>query len=56
MWTSHDDWVDVWECAGKTRLAVHHLTARLGKSSTSALIPQPDKNQKTMEGAYTHHD
>ena len=50
VWTSNDDWVDVWECSGKVRLAVHHLAARLGKSSVAELIPELDNTQTTAEG------
>ena len=54
VWTTNDDWVDVWECAGKVRLAVHHLATRLGKSSASELIPELDKEQKTVGGDVNH--
>ena len=54
VWTTNDDWVDVWDCAGKVRLAVHHLATRLGKSSASELIPELDKEQKTVEGDGNH--
>ena len=50
VWTSNDDWIDMWDCTGKVRLAVHHLATRLGKSSASELIPELDKSQKTVEG------
>ena len=50
VWTSNDDWVDVWDCCGKVRPAVHLLASRLGKSSTQELIPDTDNSQKTVEG------
>ena len=30
VWTTNDDWIDVWDCAGKVKLSPHHLDARLG--------------------------
>ena len=53
VWTSNDDWIDMWDCTGKVRLAVHHLATRLGKTSASELIPEPDKSQKTVEGIHS---
>ena len=50
VWTTNDDWVDVWDCAGKVRLTVHHLATRLGKKSVSELIPELDKEQQIVEG------
>ena len=50
VWTSNDDWIDLWDCCGKARPAVHLLASRLGKTSTQDLIPVTDKSQKTMEG------
>ena len=41
VWTCNDDWIDVWDCAGKVRVAAHQLASRLGKSSVSDLIPLP---------------
>ena len=41
VWTCNDDWIDVWDCAGKVRVAAHQLASRLGKSSVSDLIPPP---------------
>ncbi len=31
VWTTNDDWVDVWDCAGKVKVSSHHLDARLGR-------------------------
>ena len=41
VWTCNDDWIDVWDCAGKVRVAAHQLASRLGKSSIAELIPPP---------------
>lgn len=41
VWTCNDDWIDVWDCAGKVRVAAHQLALRLGKSSIAELIPPP---------------
>ena len=41
VWTCNDDWIDVWDCAGKVRVAAHQLASRLGKSSITELIPPP---------------
>lgn len=30
VWTTNDDWVDLWNCAGKVKVSSHHLDARLG--------------------------
>lgn len=39
VWTCNDDWIDVWDCAGKVRIAPHQLATRLGKDSIQDLIP-----------------
>ena len=53
VWTTNDDSVDVWDCSGKSRPAVHLLAGRLGKPSTQDLIPDTDGTRNTVQGADT---
>ena len=39
MWSCNDNWLDVWDCARKVRIAPHQLASRLGQPSVDALIP-----------------
>ena len=39
MWTCNDDYIDVWDCTGKVRVAAHQLALRLGKACVEELIP-----------------
>ena len=39
VWTCNDDWIDVWDCAGKVHVAAHLIASRLGKASIAELIP-----------------
>ncbi len=48
VWTANDDWVDIWDCAGRVRVAVHHLATRLGKSSVDELLPPLRADAKTI--------
>ena len=46
VWTCNEDWVDIWDCSNKVRVAVHHLATRLGKKGVSDLLP-PLKSDQT---------
>ena len=48
LWTCNSDWVDIWDCAGKIRVAIHHLASRLGKTDISELIPSLRANEDTI--------
>ncbi len=39
VWTCNDDWIDIWDCAGKVQIAPHQLATRLGKADITDLIP-----------------
>ena len=46
VWTSNNDWLDIWDCSGKVRVAAHHLASRLGKASVEQLIPPVQSEQE----------
>lgn len=48
LWTCNNDWIDIWDCAGKVRVAIHHLASRLGKSDITELIPSLQADQGTI--------
>ncbi len=44
VWTTNDDWIDVWNCAGKVKVSSHHLDERLGKLEQNS-DPQLEQNE-----------
>ena len=48
LWTCNNDWIDIWDCAGKVRVAIHHLASRLGKTDITELIPSLQADQGTI--------
>ena len=46
VWTCNDDWIDIWDCAGKVKAAAHQLASRLGKNNIKDLIPPVEENQE----------
>lgn len=49
VWTCNDDWIDIWDCGNKLRIATHQLITRLGKSSIEDLVPPPPPSQSKDE-------
>ena len=39
MWTLCDNGVDVWDCAGRCRIALHQVAQRMTEGSIEKLIP-----------------
>ena len=51
IWTCNDDWIDIWDCAGKVRIANHQLVTRLGKENLEDLIPSSTSTGSTSSEA-----
>lgn len=51
VWTANDDWIDVWDCAGKVKVSACHLDARLGRLELNRDTAASDPNTMCVSSA-----